>query len=296
MAIPFANPTEDTILDIIQEAAEGIKQTKPATLNSASKDIQQWIRAANFAGRDIRRRFLWPALRKRFYFTSTGVTLVELPEDLDRTAFDTFYNSSQYRSMLGPLTEREWEARKSAISNVTSTLKWRFCGTKTRQMEFIEAPPTGDVIVFQYASTNWILPTLTWSAGVSVTAGEYCEYLGNVYKAAGSGVTGATPPTHMVGSASDDVITWTRALYEKVVEDGAVPILDRNLLILGIQKEWREKNGFEFEGLDAAFRRELNRQIGALAGARSFLAGSNADDSWLISARDIPDTGYCGET
>jgi hypothetical protein len=47
-----------------------------------------------------------------------------------------------------------------------------------------------------------------WSAGASVTAGDYRYYGLNIYQAAGSGTTGATPPTHTTGSVSDGTVTW----------------------------------------------------------------------------------------
>jgi hypothetical protein len=47
-----------------------------------------------------------------------------------------------------------------------------------------------------------------WSAGAAVTAGDYRYYGLNIYQAAGSGTTGATPPTHTSGSVSDGTITW----------------------------------------------------------------------------------------
>jgi hypothetical protein len=47
-----------------------------------------------------------------------------------------------------------------------------------------------------------------WTAGASATAGDYFYYGLNVYQAAGSGTTGATPPTHTSGSVSDGTVTW----------------------------------------------------------------------------------------
>lgn len=47
-----------------------------------------------------------------------------------------------------------------------------------------------------------------WSAGLSVTAGQYVQHAGNAYKALGTGTTGATPPTLARGEQSDGTITW----------------------------------------------------------------------------------------
>jgi hypothetical protein len=53
------------------------------------------------------------------------------------------------------------------------------------------------------------IQTLTaWSAGISVTQGEYVTNANNVYQAQSTGTTGATPPTQDRGAQSDGTITW----------------------------------------------------------------------------------------
>lgn len=48
-----------------------------------------------------------------------------------------------------------------------------------------------------------------WGSGATVLKGELRSNSGNIYSAEAAGTTGATPPTHSSGSASDGTISWT---------------------------------------------------------------------------------------
>lgn len=52
---------------------------------------------------------------------------------------------------------------------------------------------------------NW---RLDWSAGLVIGSNYRVYYNGNEYMALNTGTTGATPPTHTTGTASDGTITW----------------------------------------------------------------------------------------
>ncbi|MDQ7981344.1 right-handed parallel beta-helix repeat-containing protein [Paraburkholderia sp. SARCC-3016] len=60
------------------------------------------------------------------------------------------------------------------------------------------------------ASNRWTLSDhpAYWTSGDNVRAGAFQRYGNNVYQAAGAGVTGATPPTHLLGTASDGGVSW----------------------------------------------------------------------------------------
>lgn len=47
-----------------------------------------------------------------------------------------------------------------------------------------------------------------WATSQSITSGDYRSYLNNLYIATTAGTTGATPPTHTTGTASDGAVTW----------------------------------------------------------------------------------------
>lgn len=291
MAVPFAEPTESTVLDLIQEAASGIKQPYPTTLNSSSRDVKHWLTAANRIGRQVRRRALWPFLSKRFTVTTAADTvLYSLPPDFDRSIFDTFWQGGKFWQMIGPLTPREWENQKNGVVTASPSIQFRFSGIDAKRIELVEDPGV-DSFIFQFQSLNWILPTLDWAAGVSVTAGEYCQYNGNVYKAASSGSTGATAPTHSIGSVSDGSITWEYSAYEKVVENGARVLIDRDVFILGVQWAWLQINGFEYDAIFVEYNKEIKKRLGAIAGASSFVI-SNGQASPFFGWSVVPQTGW----
>jgi hypothetical protein len=54
-----------------------------------------------------------------------------------------------------------------------------------------------------------VTPPTVWSAGLTVTAGQFLYYGLNNYAAGSAGMTGSTPPTCMSGSCSDGTISWT---------------------------------------------------------------------------------------
>lgn len=47
-----------------------------------------------------------------------------------------------------------------------------------------------------------------WASGESVSTGDWRVWMGRIYEATTTGTTGATPPTHTSGTASDDTVTW----------------------------------------------------------------------------------------
>jgi hypothetical protein len=53
---------------------------------------------------------------------------------------------------LGPLSDREWQAIRSAIGVVGPQIRFRFYGG---QLQFDPVPTTSDIIVFEYVSKNW---------------------------------------------------------------------------------------------------------------------------------------------
>lgn len=297
MAVPFAKPTEESILELIQEAAEGIKQPAPTTLNSQSREVKMWIRAANWTGRDLRRAFPWPALLKRYLFTTTeAVSLYPLPVDFDKSLFDTFWQKTQFSQALGPMSAREWEARKNGLVSTSPYMQYRLIDDGDKQIELLDAPSAGEDIVFQYQSSNWILPTFEWRDGIGVVIGEYCHYKGNVYRATNVGSTGAVAPVHQSGIVTDGVVLWEYSKYEKVVEDGAKSLMDSTLMILGMQAFWLSRNGFDYEAIASQYKAEMGKRIGALTGAQTFLAANaGVQGNSFFGWRNFPQTGYGDE-
>jgi hypothetical protein len=61
-------------------------------------------------------------------------------------------------------------------------------------------------------NTSWLPATLSkqWVTATVVAAGAYCDTgAGNVYTTTAGGTTGATQPTHTVGTVSDGGVLWT---------------------------------------------------------------------------------------
>lgn len=292
MTVPFDTAvTTSTILEMVQEAAAQLKEPQPSTLNSTSRDVQNLLAAANAEGRSTRRRHLWPKMHKRYTLTTTATNNFALPVDFDRAFFDTFWQNSQFRAMLGPLTAREWEQQKNGVAAAYPTMQFRIFGGQTNQLQLIETAASGETIIFPFHSTNWLLPETTWSASLAVTSGEYVKYLGNVYLAGSTNTTGATPPTHMSGAASDGTVSWTYAQYDRVVENGAVPLLDPDIMILGIRWRWLQSNGFDFEQIKAEHEALIRERSAVMPGASTFQIGDGLH-SQFFGWENVPVTGW----
>lgn len=76
-----------------------------------------------------------------------------------------------------------------------------------------------------------------WAAGQSITSTSFYRVYGaNLYKAASTGTTGATPPTHTAGSLSDGTVSWTyvkTALY-------SLDVTPANDMVDGAGGSWSE--------------------------------------------------------
>lgn len=293
MAVPFENPTNTTILEIIGEAAEGIRQPAPSTLNSTSRDARNWIKAANAAGQEIRDKYIWPFLSKDFLITTSAtVKSYSMPEDFNRSIFDTFWQKGQFRQMLGPITPREFVAQQNGVATVFPYFQFRFSGVGTNNIEVLQDPGTGQQIVFRYQSRNWLLPTDDWHSGASCVNSQCVQNAGNVYACQNTWGPSTVAPTQTSGvSKGSDSVIWQFAAYEKVVEDGARPLVNSTLLKLGIQYNWLMVNGFDYDAILTKYERLMSQCVKAATGARAFIIadeGANKFFGWA----NVPQTGW----
>ncbi len=62
---------------------------------------------------------------------------------------------------------------------------------------------------FDTSDTVWRTPMRgAWRQGFAATSGDYMLSANNLYQAASTGTTGATPPTHSAGTVSDGGVNW----------------------------------------------------------------------------------------
>ena len=141
---------------------------------------------------------------------------------------------------------------------------------------------------------NW---RLNWSAGITIGSNYRVYHNGNEYLATNTGTTGATPPTHTTGTASDGTITWQ---YMGPYRRSPVYHEDAGNLNRFIGSRWESSIGsfafisgtgvtnasvYEYEWYDLIDSGNANRQVEDIENARSFFVGSA--QSYMLQGRDI---------
>lgn len=288
-----------TLLTTIQDAALEMGLPSPSSVVTATTNqlAQQLLAHCNATGQDLRSRVDWPQLTIEYTFTlATSTASYAMPGDFDRFAFSTFWDRSNSWEMMGPILEADWQAIKSGVSTTSIWRRWRFKGYTDKQFFFADTPTSGDngqTMVFEYYTKNWIRPK-TWVTSTSFGAGSYSFYNGNYYSTAAGGTTGATPPTHTSGSASDGTVTWTyvSAAYEKATADTDVFNIDPLLIKKGIIWQYREAH--KLMGWDTA-KADYDEKVNRLADSNRGAAPINLNTRfWMrnLGYPVTPETGF----
>ena len=213
-----------------------------------SNDVttKQLYMIANRIIREMQDAYPWPVLFKQHSFSLvSGTSTYALPGDFSSYHYDTWWNQSDGWRVIGPMSAQEYSTYIG--SDVTSVVYDRFQirGAADNKILYYPTPAaSGDVIIFEYLAARAVRPP-TWTTGESVTSGDYRSYNGNYYTASTTGTTGATPPTHTSGSASDGTITWAyySGTYETFLADTDVPVLSQRILEQGMLERFAEIKG-----------------------------------------------------
>lgn len=145
-----------TIQTIVTDATERIAVALGGTsiFTSPSETAKQMRALANQEGKELARRGSWERLTNEVVFTAvaqeeqTGV----IPSDYDHMLNETFYNRTQKRQVVGPLSAQEWSAQKSILATVLYD-SYRIRGGS---ILMIPVPQAGDVYAFEYISNEWV--------------------------------------------------------------------------------------------------------------------------------------------
>lgn len=285
--------SQTNVLTILQDICRELKLPVPASVASSSdREIQLLIGLLQLEGSEARSKYIWPVLRKEFVFnTVANQASYEVPIDFDFEYFQTHWDRTSRWDLRGPLSPQEWQRRKSGITTVLPRYGFRVMGGSSSPL-FLEPTPTGvSQLVFEYQSENWLSPVTTWAPSTVFAANAYCNYLGNVYQTTAGGTTGATAPTHLVGSVSDGGVTWRLASYTRVLADTDVLVLPFQVLKAGVKWRWKRENGLEWQTYQEEAVQITERAIQAGRSAAEVGLGLNRGSA-LINYWNIPDGRY----
>lgn len=243
-----------TILSLVQQCTTQLMIPSPSSVIGNTDNNIILIRSImERTARDIANDYPWPELQKEYTFTLTTSASYPLPSDMDRMQFETLWNRTQHWPMIGPVDSVAWQQYKSGLVVSLPRQRFRVKGWATNQF-FIDPTPdsgiSGQTMAFEYISRSLFRPR-TWATGTVFAASSYCSYNGNIYSTTAGGTTGATPPTHTTGSASDGGVTWVyfSTAYESIVSDTDESILDPNMLVDGTVWRFKMERGLEYQEL-----------------------------------------------
>lgn len=108
------------------------------------------------------------------------------------------------------------------------------------------ASQSGNVIIFEYIADRSVRPA-TWAASTVYASNAYTFYNGNYYQTTAGGTSGATPPTHTSGSASDGGVTWTyyNGSYSDFLADTDETVFNQKTLEQGMLERFAEIHGLD---------------------------------------------------
>lgn len=298
-----------SLLTVVQNVANEIGIAEPESVVSAT-DIQtkQILAHVYEAGRETKLATEWPELQREATITLVSAQAnYALPADLDSHIFQTHWNQSEYRPLIGPLTPEEWQVVQSGSVASFPNQRFRIQGWNGRELYLTPTPSTadtGNIIGFEYQSTVWFRPK-TWASSTSFAANSWCFYRGNFYKTTAGGTTSSTAPTHVTGSASDGAVTWAYQSQEGSQEfrredanpytaftaDSDVFFLPEDLVELGAKWMFKESKGLPYEHQ----RERWQTRVMTMASARKSAPVLNiAARNFFrhIGPENVPDTNF----
>ncbi len=232
-----------------------------------------------------------------YYFAQESYAM---PGDFDYHLNRTHWDRTNRWELMGPISPQEWQWRKSGIIASTPRRRFRIKGAADTQFFVDPAPGSGDsgqYLSFEYQSSNWVRPK-TWTASTSFAAGTYSSYNGNYYYTAAGGTTGSTAPVHKSGSVSDGGVTWLAYVdspYDRFLADTDIPVLDEDLISMGIIWFWRKRKSLAYADDKEAWEAQVSSRVKKMPAARTLNAQVNNRPRMLISVANVPETGF-GQT
>lgn len=143
-----------SLLSLTQDACDRIGLPRPSlVIGSSDTQVRQLLGLAQQEGKDLARRGPWQELTKETTFTATATTTQSgaLPSDFERMIEGTFWNRTQDRRVVGPLTPQKWQMLQTGLYS----LVWDAFRIRGTEILMSPAPTAGDTLAFEYVSKNW---------------------------------------------------------------------------------------------------------------------------------------------
>jgi hypothetical protein len=144
-----------SLLTVIQRSCRLLSIPVPTeVVNSTDTQVQQLYEIANEEGNELAGSYNWQIMRKQHTFvtTATPAQTSAVPVDWDRFVANTFFNRSQQRTVIGPITPQQWQAIQAQPQ-----LNRVFLAFIERDGQFLitPTPAAGETIAYEYVTKDW---------------------------------------------------------------------------------------------------------------------------------------------
>lgn len=288
-----------SILTIVQNAHKRLGLASPSTVYGNTETLViQFLALLEEAGKEIRDRWQWPQCNKEASITLVSAQAgYELPDDFSYRINSTDWDRTNQWPTIGLISAPEWQRWKSGITTTPSRKLARIKGPITNKYTLHPTPDSGDAgdtLVYEFQSRNWLRPATAWAASTAYTTADYrYTSYGHIYKCASNGTSSTTEPTHTDGTAADGSTSWTYVVYEDVLADTDVSLLNETLMTKELLWRWRAANRLDYT-------REYNEAMNAWRAEYAGLRGTpdvrlgGSGPGYLLSTDSVPESGFGG--
>lgn len=248
-------------LAVAKSVMRGLGLSDPSDIITPTLTADQQLVQLMFeTAYDVRSRGPWPAMKR----TAT-ITLVAdqesygLPDDFYSLLPDTFYDQTNRRTVIGPISDGNWNARKYLTVTSNTRRTYRITGIESSIFSVDPIPPeSGDVISFDYLSSTTVAPRI-WTASTAYSVGDYVTSLNRIYRCTTSGTSSTTPPSHSSGSASDGTVVWavSTLINETIRTNTDFWIFEPYLMTVGTQYRLLRAGGQDYQSYQDEYERAL---------------------------------------
>jgi len=145
-----------SLLTVVQKTCRLLSLPVPTeVVASTDVQVQQLYELANEEGNELAGSYDWQVMRKQHTFVTaaTPAQATAVPADWDRFCANTFFNRSQQRSVIGPITPQQWQAIQAQPQ-----LNRVFLAFIERDGQFLitPTPAAGETIAYEYVTKDWV--------------------------------------------------------------------------------------------------------------------------------------------
>jgi hypothetical protein len=279
-----------TVLDIVKEVCYKINEPAPSSLfGSTDTNALQWLYLLYEAGEDIRAKYDYPTLKRKWSFpTEDSTKIYPLPGNFFRLLLDTQWDDTNSWALFGPVDDGNIAARDKGTTLNDTQFSFRIAGapfqtigaasftTSGAYMELSPTPTGVRTLSLEYIGNNWFYPT-QWVTATGYAVADIISANGHLYKCTSTVTSSDTRPS---GETSvDDAGAWQqwRGLYNTITADTDYPILDPECLSHALRAAWLRAKGLD----DSQFQLLAEQSASNVKGRYQGIESTNADGDTL---------------